>query len=78
MKGLTEKSGGIHVTESQPSVIGARSALGLKQVCNGNLGIWFVRRTAGAHDLTVLTTNLRHFGSLAVPAHNLLDALPEH
>jgi predicted nucleic acid-binding protein len=31
---------------------------------------------AAAHDLTVLTANLRHFVPLDVPAHNPLESLP--
>lgn len=36
-----------------------------------------IAATATAHNLTVLTANLRHFRPLGVPAHNPLDALPE-
>jgi len=32
---------------------------------------------AAAHNLTLLTANLRHFAPLGVPAHNPLDALPD-
>lgn len=32
---------------------------------------------AAAHNLTLLTANLRHFARLGVPAHNPLDALPD-
>ena len=31
---------------------------------------------AAAHELTVLTGNLRHFGPLGIPAHNPLETLP--
>jgi len=33
--------------------------------------------TAATHQLTVLTSNLRHFTSLGVAAHNPLNALPK-
>lgn len=32
---------------------------------------------AAAHGLTVLTTNLRHFAPLGVPAHNPFESLPK-
>jgi predicted nucleic acid-binding protein len=35
-----------------------------------------IAATAAAHGLMVLTSNLRHFAPLGVPAHNPLESLP--
>ena len=36
-----------------------------------------IAATAGAHDLTVLTRNVRHFAPLDIPAINPFDSLPD-
>jgi predicted nucleic acid-binding protein len=36
-----------------------------------------IAATAAAHNLTVLTRNLRHFAPLGVPAHDPFAALPQ-
>ena len=36
-----------------------------------------IAATAGVHDLTVLTRNLRHFAPLGIPAHDPFRSLPD-
>ena len=36
-----------------------------------------IAATAGVHDLTVLTRNLRHFAPLDIPAHDPFESLPD-
>ena len=35
-----------------------------------------IAATAGVHDLTVLTRNMRHFAPLDIPAHDPFESLP--